>query len=253
MWKCKTCNEEFENAKIGANHIRWKHKEKQYSEDGYEKILKNVEMLNFKKYGKKILLNVNCKFCGSEFQVSIRENNGVTRKTKKCCSKVCAAKYSASFVDQEKKSERQKQYFKDNPNAPFLQTWIKNNEKPKVKKYFTSKGECEIRDYIKEVYANDAWTHGKLAEFKDKNLVCDLYSKKLKIIFEYDGIWHFKDIHGQLADKQLKDALLQEWCIENDYRLIRIREEIYNKDKAKWLSIIENEIYNGKEQIVKYY
>lgn len=253
MWKCKICNDEFENAKIGANHIRWKHKEKPYSEEGYKRIQENVERINLIKHGKKINLLLNCKFCGREFEVSITEKNGIIRNTKKCCSRTCAAKYSQSFTDPENISKAIKLIYENNPEHPMCNVWKLNNERTKVKKYFTSKGECEIRDYIIEKYKSDLWTHGPLTKFKDKNLVCDLYSRKLQVIFEYDGIWHFKDIHGQLEDKQFKDKLLEEWCVENNYRLIRIREEIYKEDKIKWLSIIENEIYNGKEQIIKYY
>jgi hypothetical protein len=54
-----------------------------------------------------------------------------------------------------------------------------------------------------------------------------MYSDKLKICFEYDGIWHFKDIHGQLERKQYKDKLLKKWCKVNNYKLIRLDEECF--------------------------
>jgi len=80
-----------------------------------------------------------------------------------------------------------------------------------------------------------------------------MYSNKLKVIVEYDGIWHFEDIKGQLADKQMKDNKLEEWAINNGWRLIRIKDILYQKDKTKWLNILLDAIYNRSEQIIKLY
>lgn len=249
MWKCGICNEEFDNAKIGANHIRWKHKEIKISEKGRKKLSQSAIYRNTKKYGEKIKIIQKCKNCNIEFETFISEKKGITRKTKKCCSRKCAAIFSQSFVDTKNISKAIKNIYTNNPEHPMCNTWKLSINK----KYFSSKNERFIRDYFISKYSSDEWTHGPLTRFNEINLVCDLYSKKLKVIFEYDGIWHFKDIYGQLKDKQLKDKLLERWCVENNYRLIRIKEEIFNQDKAKWLCVIENEIYNSKEQIVKYY
>jgi hypothetical protein len=73
-----------------------------------------------------------------------------------------------------------------------------------------------------------------------------MWSDKLKICFEYDGIWHFEDIKGQLKIKQTKDVLLEKWCIENNYRLIRIDENFYESVEQ-----IVNLIYNNKQSVVK--
>lgn len=54
----------------------------------------------------------------------------------------------------------------------------------------------------------------------------DLWSKKLKVVIDYDGIWHFENIHNQLEEKQRKDRILKKFCEENNYRLIRIDEDL---------------------------
>jgi hypothetical protein len=41
--------------------------------------------------------------------------------------------------------------------------------------------------------------------------------------------------------------------IENDWRLIRIKDEIYNSNKTYYLDLIENYVYKSKEQIIKIY
>jgi hypothetical protein len=73
-----------------------------------------------------------------------------------------------------------------------------------------------------------------------------MWSDKLKICFEYDGVWHFKDIHNQLAKKQLKDALLEQWCLLNNYRLIRVDEDFYIN-----IQQIEELIYKQTDKIIK--
>lgn len=99
-------------------------------------------------------------------------------------------------------------------------------------KNFTSRGEIKIREYFKNNFKEDEWTFGGCLKI-DENLYIsrDLYSKKLKINFEYDGIFHFKNIYGQLENKQLKDNKLEEWSIKNEWRLIRISDDIFILDE----------------------
>jgi very-short-patch-repair endonuclease len=117
---------------------------------------------------------------------------------------------------------------------------------------FTSKGECELREYFKRNFPDDGWTWGG-CRYNGRMLSRDLFSKKLKVCIEYDGIWHFKDIHGQLKDKQEKDEILNNWCKGMGYRMIRIKEELYKSNKKFWLTKLQDEVYNGTDQLVKFY
>jgi hypothetical protein len=110
-----------------------------------------------------------------------------------------------------------------------------------------SKNERLIVKYFKENFAADEWKSGGCLNVNDSKLVRDMWSDKLKVCFEYDGIWHFKDIHGQLESKQLKDRLLESWCIENDYRLIRIDEDSFEN-----VNQIVDFIYNDVRKIIKH-
>ncbi len=113
-------------------------------------------------------------------------------------------------------------------------------------KIFSSKNERAIIKYFKENFPNDEWTSGGMIIQDGVRISRDMYSNKLKVCFEYDGIWHFKDIHDQLESKQHKDQLLEEWCLENDYRLIRVDELVYENENQ-----IVDLVYNNKEQIIK--
>ena len=72
----------------------------------------------------------------------------------------------------------------------------------------------------------------------------DLWSKKLKVVIEYDGIWHFKDIHNQLERKQNVDRITKRFCEENGYRLIRV-DEMLNISNEK----IAAAVYNDSKQL----
>jgi very-short-patch-repair endonuclease len=48
------------------------------------------------------------------------------------------------------------------------------------------------------------------------------------LIIEYDGIYHFKNIYGNLLQVQQKDNQLEKWCKENKWKLIRINEKTFN-------------------------
>ncbi len=146
---CDICKEEFDNSKIKANHVRWKHKYKGtsgFTEKGRLKQSLNAHKLNEKKFGKKTTKEKECPWCKKKFKIETRKNN---KKEKKCCSLTCAKKYSSSFYTKadeatcQKISKAVKLKWKDDE---YRSKCIKNLGK---NKYFTSKGELAFRDFFK--------------------------------------------------------------------------------------------------------
>lgn len=131
---------------------------------------------------------------------------------------------------------------------------VNKNLKPNFSVMFSSKNEREIRDYFIKKFEADNWNYKECLFFKGRRLVPDLISKKLKVIFEYDGIWHFEKVYDgyDLKNKQERDKILEEWCLINEFRLVRLDADLYKKNKDFWLQKLINEFYNGKEQIVKF-
>lgn len=186
-----------------------------------------------------------CPCCNGKFETS------TSKKSKTYCSRSCASKVSRN-------KSRITDAFRKQQSERALKSWsnpdyIKNNLKNIGKRRFTSKGEEEIKKHFKEKYKNDNWTCGCRAFIDNVRLNIDLYSDKLNVCIEYDGVWHFKDINGQLEDKQRKDLLLEKWCNENNFRLIRIKEDIYKQDKKFWIDKLEQEVYNSSNKLVKFY
>lgn len=243
---CKYCNSKIEGIhSIYANHVRWCDKNKSNGDKGISNISKSKRKIVIKKE-----YNVGCYRCHKNFNI-IEDERKYPSKKRYYCSIKCSNSGRWQIISDETKEIIRIKAVERWKN-PIYANKVINNGSSKNKR-FTSKGEEEIKKYLKEVYKDDEWTSGGGFKYEDTILTRDMYSNKLKIIVEYDGIWHFKDIHGQLEKKIYKDNLLEKWTIENNWRLIRIKDEIYQKDKKTWMNILINKIYNSTDQIVKLY
>jgi very-short-patch-repair endonuclease len=190
-------------------------------------------------------ITAQCLWCKSLIETTTRS------KAKKCCSRTCSAKYSRSTCKDIHKSEE----FRLKASKHSKALWSRPDYIDKCminsgKRRFNSKGEIELREYLRTTLPEYKFTTGMLAGAGSNP---DIWSKEYKVVIEYDGAWHFKDIKGQLADKQEKDKRLEDWCIENKWRCIRIKEEVYKKDVSYWQEKIKNEILGGVASIVKMY
>jgi len=239
----------FETHSSYANHIRWKHKDNHsYLKNAREATLNVFE----KKAGPLITETTNCAVCGKELEFSYRPNAGKKhihrKKEKYFCSTKCS--HTRVFSDEVKETLRRKsiELWKDPEYAARI---IKNNTLQQ--KRFSSKGEEELRNRINEIFENKFTFGGALKVGKDIYFSRDCYSEELKVCIEYDGICHFKDIWGQLAEKKMKDKLLKKWCKKNGYLLIRVKEEVYKQNKELIINSIVNDINSFDKKFVTYY
>jgi len=236
MKQCEICNITFESGRSYSNHIRWAHKEIKYKKQNCPTCFKEIAQCGFDKHKKTCTANKkSCKTCRKEF----------FSRTNIFCNNSCAAKfnnntripYERTYITPEWKSKQ---------SAATKRNWAEGKLHAAIQ-IFSSKAERAILKWFKEKYPADEWkSGGRLKLSNEETLSRDMWSDVLKVCFEYDGIWHFKDIHGQLAKKQLKDRLLEQWCINNNYRLIRVDEEAY-----KNVQQIEKLVYEKQEPIIK--
>lgn len=246
---CEYCNSNFyiSGSKF-ANHVRWCKDNPNLDMVKYRENFRNgIKVGHDKRYGKLIFRVVNCNYCGSYMIVSEREKHF---KIKHYCTKTCANTRSHS--------EETKRKIRKSTSISIKKLWQTNPDYAKKvlshNPRFTSKGECELRNYFIDNFPSEEWTFGGWLKYNDvSGIIRDLYSPKLKICIEYDGIWHFEDIVGQLESKQLKDQALEDWCIHNDWKLIRIKDEVFQIDSVGWCKRIHEEVETGKDLIVKFY
>lgn len=242
MFECGLCPAVFEKFQSRSNHIRWHHRRDIHDTAEFRANLKkSTEKRLNNRFGDLNIETVKCdniNGCLNKVEIKYRTN----KPKLSYCSRSCANSRKWTEDRHIKHKERL-----NNPNDSYGNGFIEqqfSTEKQRI--MFSSKNERMIVDYFKSNFKDDIWKSGGRLQFKGLNIVRDMWSDKLKICFEYDGIWHFKDIHNQLTDKQIKDTALEEWCLLNDYRLIRIDEDVF-----KNINQIEQLIYNDTRQIIK--
>lgn len=253
---CKYCNCKFTelSGRQFSNHVRWCDKNLTNDDKGKSNISKSVQIKNDILYGEikqyeKICADESCK---KSFIIQCRESQ--LPNTANYCSINCSNRVGARTTKEWSDDMKQLASIKSKAlwkTADYINKQYLFNRMNKGNRRFTSKAEELIRSYFITTFTNDEWTFGGMMKYKNEGLVRDLFSKKLKICIEYDGIWHFKDIHNQLERKQYKDKLLEEWCIDNKWRLIRIDENVYNKNKSDAINVLIDCVYNKTDQIIK--
>jgi hypothetical protein len=220
-----------------------------------EQSIKRAKISNDKVHGIKQYCIVQCFKCKHYFVIEIREKTFV-EKQKFFCSMTCSHTRNHS---EETKQKIKYSMCKNGMTLSEYTTQLWKNEEYSKRVLirnprFTSKGERELRDWFIATFFNEAWTFGGSLSYRNVTGISrDLYSSKLKICIEYDGVWHFVEINGQLQSKQLKDQALESWCIENGWRLIRIKDELFQSNPSYWKNKIREEVLKGTDQIVKYY
>ena len=226
MYICKVCEKEFLKFQDKANHVRWAHIEK--TEEKKKNHSEGTRKANEKRFGRYKNEKVICSKEGCSKSVDIIYREG-KKKNKYYCSISCSnSRGKMSDELKTKISEKISQKWKEGAFDHITEYHSKN-------KIFSSKTERLIVKYFKINFPEDEWKSGGIIKYQYSRISRDMYSDKLKVCFEYDGIWHFKDINGQLEYKKDKDRKLENWCIENKYRLIRIQDGFY---------IDENQVYD---------
>lgn len=233
---CIECNITFKSIHEKANHVRWVHMNADYYIES-KLNLKNACKSRPGYLGPTIEKSSVCNCCNRVFLYNDRELN----KEKRYCSRACSNSRGPRS-DKFKTDVGNKicNLWKD---GHYDQTTALNHNSTKI---FSSKIERLITSHFKEQYPIYNWKSGGSLKVGDSRISRDMWSDELRVCFEYDGDWHFIDIHNQLVKKKYKDSLLEKWCIENNYRLIRVDERSYNNLKQ-----IEDLIFNTTDQIIK--
>jgi len=270
---CKYCNKDVSNfntyqirSHVGAHHKEVTNefgkisKEEYTCQCGRKKIFSAREY--FHNVNKRIFM---CKSCLVKkiWQNPIHRNNQIIKRnsletrTKLSIRSKAAWKNPACF--QKLKTFMYSESGKLRKSQNSKRMWTNQEYAFKMLNLTSSKGEKEIKHFLQEHFPKANWTSGGRHFIGMNNnekifLAFDCYSKNLKTIVEYDGILHFitsfKDKTPKI-EPHLKDKLLEEWCKQNGWRLIRISESYYKKDSIKTVETLKKLIYENKEQIIK--
>lgn len=132
--KCSECGEIFENKKIKANHVRWKHRD----QSAWKKKMSNIISKSYNnKHGEHIKETVECSCEKCSKQVDIEYRPG-KKKEKNFCSRSCA-NYRGKRSEETKKKIAES-LFKNNTRICTCKNCSKEFEHTRIKMYCSS--EC---------------------------------------------------------------------------------------------------------------
>lgn len=203
----------------------------------YKQVSKSISETAKRKKNAKIneyLLNTTkCAYCNT---------NLVFEKRKATYCNVSCSNKNRRHSEETKQLIRSSvnNFIEEHPDQFYK---FLDHENQKNNKKFSSKNEKELFNIIKKDF--QSFTSGGSFKLDEKTfLPLDMYSKDLKLIIEYDGIYHFKDIYGNLKQVQERDAKLNQWCVNNNWKIIRVNEKTYLLHKQKVLKEIFSMINN---------
>lgn len=244
MTKCPIC----EKSKPLKNKFcsftcrnKWINSRKDYVSQGIA--IAKVKAIQFPKN----YFNVVCYKCGNGFSVRERIEKFPSKK-KYFCSRSCANGKAHTSVTKQKISSSLKRWYR----GLSVEEKIDRVSGVRKGRIFRSKGEIVLLKMLRQSIPQGKFTYGGAISHRGYIISRDIVSKKLMVAIEYDGIWHFKNIKDQLAQKQFKDRLYEEWIRESDYRLIRVTAVDFTKDKDLYDQLI-NGILNKNDKILKLY
>ena len=234
---CSICQKEFDTINKLNGHMSLHSDKFLYYLSAYNKLDRTLERIEITK---------NCKKCSKEFVVVRTVKKDGSQHIPAGEKRFCCASCANSRKNREKMTEE----VRNKISASMKKVWTKSeyikNQSDKNKFFLSSKRELEIVEYFQKMFPEDEWKTQAPIIVENVTIMRDLWSDKLKICFEYDGILHFSDIFGQLNSKLKKDSLLEKWCSENNYRLVRI-DDLSNLDFEQ----IEKLLYENREAVLK--
>jgi very-short-patch-repair endonuclease/ribosomal protein S14 len=239
---CSICNEVFNSHSVYANHVRWKHTDQSSYKEKLSTVLQKRSDDRFGSTKREVR---RCEKCGKDFEIIYRKRIPTNRFCSRSCANSGRVRSQDVLTDL---SHKMKIKWQDETYRQVM-----NIVREGTSFAFRSKGEKDLLAELNLKF-NNAFSYGGNFKLADNvYLSLDCFSHSLKVCVEYDGIWHFKDIKGQLSHKQNKDVLLKQFCSKNGYQLIRVKDERYFKEKEFILNSIESHIKAKDLDYIEFY
>lgn len=214
MRVCQECGQEFDTFQAKANHVRWKHKEVKYTEEGLRVLREKAAT----RANPSLKETRTCNKCGSTFEVVYTPKN--RWKGKRFCSRKCA---NSKFQTAEINEKRRQTMLKTLAASPELSnTYVTN-----LLKSDHSRSSSKAERALAAALQPHGYQRHFLVRTQDIRFDVDIVSKDQKVWIESDGSWHFKKMHEghNFETTQLRDRLEEVEALNRGVLLIRVNNE----------------------------
>lgn len=173
-----------------------------------------------------ILRGHGCSKCSKNYKIT-------TSEFVEKCNKIHNYKYDYSNVSYINNSTKVEIICPNHGN--FIQQPLHHLNGVECPKCKTSKGENKVRMYLlsKNIKFEEQKTFNNLLSNKGTKLKFDFYLNEENICIEYDGVQHFSSLsifggEEEYIKRKYHDNLKDEYCKNNNIRLLRISYTDYN-------------------------
>jgi len=223
LYPCTVCGIEFENRNSMANHVRWKHKEKKFSDEGYANIkrtaFKRVNEERQKKRGHAVTIFRPCPKCKKMFTIKTFSKH--FKKTQKFCSQSCANSHGPECYSDELRKRLRESALKNI-------IWANNIGNASRSNRFSSRAERELAEKLGEGFRRHLNVKTGAITFD-----VDIASHDGRIWIESDGPYHFGKVHRNhdFEKSMTRDATELQEAISRNVLLIRVNNTKYTIDE----------------------
>jgi hypothetical protein len=219
------CGTEFENRNSMANHVRWKHKEKKFSDEGYANIkrtaFKAVNEEKQKERGCPVTVFRPCPKCSKVFSTQAFSKR--LKRITKFCSQSCAnSKDWSSHPNRDKIRESRRNSVLARPSGPF------GEKSQDYRGRFSSRVERELAERL-----GDGFRRHLIVKTESLTFDVDIASQDGRVWIESDGPYHFGKVHRShnFEKSMMRDAAEMKEAASRDVLLIRVNNSKYSLDE----------------------
>lgn len=218
MYPCTVCGIEFENRNSMANHVRWKHKEKKFSDKGYVNIKRTAWKHINDNLGCRLTILRICMKCKNVYHINCRSKKIGKNRLRKFCSRRCANSHGPETYT-EKTRNLLRIAAKANPE------WTNNSGRVIKNNRFSSRAERELAEKLGSGFQRHLVIKAKKLTFD-----IDIASLDGRIWIESDGPYHFEKVHkGHDYERtKLRDLIEENEAHERNILLIRVNNLKYS-------------------------
>lgn len=247
LYPCTVCEKEFVNRNTMANHVRWKHKEKKFSEEGYANIKRTgFKQINDKKAslrGCPITIFKPCPKCNAVF--GVKSFSKKMNRIKIFCSQKCAnSKDWSSHPDRERIKESRRNSVLERKGGP----WGEKSQNYSGR--FSSKAERELAGSL-----GPGFSRHSLIRSENLTFDVDIVSKDGRVWIESDGPYHFEKVHKHhdFEKSRHRDTVEEAEALRRGVLLIRVNNSKHTIDDQ--VKFIKESIatWDGLARVVKLY